>query len=375
MDISSNFDSGNIEVVDTSDPEHIRLNLRRDSNSEFMQWFHFRVRGAQNQTVNFHIENADQAAYVDGWPDYQAVASYDRQHWFRVQTKYADGKLSIHHRPDENSVYYAYFAPYSHERHQDLLASASSHPLCTLLSLGKTVDGRDLDALMIGTPAPVKATYWIIARQHPGESMAEWLMEGLLGRLLDQDDATAKTLLNHATFYLVPNMNPDGSARGNLRANAAGANLNREWASPTPEHSPEVLAVEQMMQETGVDFFLDVHGDEALPYVFVAGSEGNPGYSERLDRLGENFKTALKAASPDFQDEFGYDKEAPKTSDLKKATNWVSETFDCLGYTLEMPFKDNINLPDPVMGWSPARSELLGRDILTAINAVRDQLR
>ena len=37
----------------------------------------------------------------------------------------------------------------------------------------------------------------------------------------------------------VPNMNPDGSWRGHLRTNASGANLNREWADPTPHASPE----------------------------------------------------------------------------------------------------------------------------------------
>ena len=36
-------------------------------------------------------------------------------------------------------------------------------------------------------------------------------------------------------------MNPDGSYRGHLRTNACGANLNREWKTPTLEKSPEVL--------------------------------------------------------------------------------------------------------------------------------------
>ena len=45
-------------------------------------------------------------------------------------------------------------------------------------------------------------------------------------------------------------MNPDGSWRGHLRTNAAGANLNREWASPSAERSPEVLAVRNAMDAT-----------------------------------------------------------------------------------------------------------------------------
>ena len=36
---------------------------------------------------------------------------------------------------------------------------------------------------------------WIIARQHPGESMAEWWMEGLLERLIFSDDNISAKIL------------------------------------------------------------------------------------------------------------------------------------------------------------------------------------
>lgn len=63
---------------------------------------------------------------------------------------------------------------------------------------------------------------------------------GFLERLLDSHSALARHALQKAVFYVVPNMNPDGSWRGHLRTNAAGANLNREWAKPSLEISPEV---------------------------------------------------------------------------------------------------------------------------------------
>ena len=67
----------------------------------------------------------------------------------------------------------------------------------------------------------------------------KWLVEGLINNLLDSDCPTAKSLLDKANFYIVPNMNPDGSVRGHLRTNAVGTNLNREWQSPSLEKSPE----------------------------------------------------------------------------------------------------------------------------------------
>ena len=373
--ISSNFDAGAISVIDSTDSQNIRLALRGDNAASFSQWFYFRLQGAAYQPCRIRIENAGQSSYPEGWEDYQATASYDRNNWFRVPTRYEDGVLTIEHTPLAGSVYYAYFEPYSHEQHLNLLGDAQGSGLCQIDDLGSTAQGRDINLLTIGHQAASDLKIWIIARQHPGESMAEWFAEGLLSRLLDHQDPTARALLDCATFYIVPNMNPDGAALGNQRTNAAGADLNREWQNPSPERSPEVYAVRQKMQETGVDLFLDIHGEEALPYVFAAGCEGNPSYDARLAALEAAFKTALRQASPDFQDEHGYPKTAPGQANLAIAKSYVGETFGCLSYTLEMPFKDNINLPDDDFGWNGQRSLRLGEAILSAILAVCPQLR
>ena len=169
-------------------------------------------------------------------------------------------------------------------------------------------------------------------------------------------------------------MNPDGAALGNLRTNAAGANLNREWLEPGIERSPEVYFVRERMHETGVDLFLDIHGDEGLPYVFAAGTEGVPNYDARIAALEDLFKTAFQAASPDFQDEYGYPKDAAGKANLSMATAYVGNTFRCLAYTLEMPFKDNANLPDDDFGWNGQRSLRLGESILSPILAAANAL-
>ena len=375
MKISTRFDAGALTVPDLSNPADIRLALRPDNASDFAQWFYFRLQGAAYQKCVMHFENAAQAAYPDGWEDYQACASYDRQNWFRVPTRYENGVLTIEHTPLANSIYYAYFEPYSSEQHLNLLGDAQGSGLCQIDDLGSTVEGRDMNLLTIGNQVQSDLKVWVIARQHPGETMAEWFVEGLLARLLDPQDATARALLDQATFYIVPNMNPDGSALGNLRTNAAGANLNREWLAPTLEKSPEVYYVREKMRATGVDLFLDIHGDEAIPYVFVAGTEGVPAYNERIAALEAQFKAAFAAASPDFQDEHGYEKDAPGQANLSMATAWVGENFGCLAYTLEMPFKDNHNLPDDDFGWNGQRSLRLGEAVLSAVLNVLPDLR
>jgi len=375
MKISSTFDGGNIHCLACSDASDIRLEICSDSGSKFFQWFYFRLSGAAGEDCALKIVNAGSAAYPKGWENYRAVASYDRNDWFRIATDYDGKTLTIRHRPAYDSVYYAYFAPYSMERHHDLLARTLASPRVCLETLGETLDGQDIDLLTIGTPEASKLSLWAIARQHPGETMAEWWMEGFLDRLLDEDDPVARAVLNTATFYVVPNMNPDGSRRGHLRTNAAGINLNREWQEPSLGKSPEVYVVRQRMEETGVDFCLDVHGDEAIPHNFIAGPEGVPSFSKRQKKLLAKFKDALLQTNPDFQTEHGYPANNPGNANLKIGANWIAERFGCISMTLEMPFKDIADGTQQRQGWSPARSRTLGRSNLDAMYAVMEDLR
>ncbi|WP_100752617.1 M14 family metallopeptidase [Vibrio salilacus] len=374
MKIFSNFDSGNIEVVSIKDKDNIQLKIPNDNQSEFYQWFHFRLETQAEQAHTISLLDLKSSAYPDGWKGYDVVASYDREEWFRIPAEFDGDTLTFTAIPERSSIYFAYFAPYTYDRHLDLLHLAQSAHHCQLETLGHTLDGNDMSLLTFGEQEQGKKKIWIIARQHPGESMAEWFMEGFIQRLLDHDDTSARALLEKAVLYVVPNMNPDGAIRGHLRCNAQGVNLNREWQTPSMEKSPEVFLVRQRMLETGVDMFLDIHGDEAIPYNFVAGSEGIPSYNERLASLENAFKQALSIATPEFQDHHGYDKDEPGKANLTVGSNWVGEQFKCLSYTVEMPFKDNNEYPDPLYGWSPERSVKFGQDVLTATLAIADKV-
>ena len=376
MQITSDFDGGNIAVLEAKTPGNIRLEIARDNQSDFYQWFYFRLSGAKGQPVVMHMENAGGSAYAEGWQDYRAVASNDGETWERVDTEYHGATLTIRHTPGADAVHYAYFAPYSMQRHAALVARAVASPLVSHRVLGQTLDGRDMDLLEISSgQASAPLNIWFIARQHPGETMAEWWMEGFLDRILDADDPVSRALLGRCNFYIMPNMNPDGSARGHLRTNAAGMNLNREWNAPSMEKSPEVFLTRAAMHETGVDFHMDVHGDEVLPYNFIAGFEGVPGVTDRQLALLAAYTAKLAALSPDFQTLHGYPPDKPGSADMRKCTDYVAENFACLAMTLEMPFKDNADLPEPLAGWSPARCRLLARSCIDALHAIIDDLK
>lgn len=371
IQISSHFDSGAIDVVSLDNPSDIRLRIRGDNASAFAQWFHFRLSGARGVACSFCFENAGQCAYPEGWRGYNVVISEDGQRWTRVPAEYDGQQLRFALTPRTDALYIAYFEPYSESRHHALLSRLQQHAAVSLSEIGQTTQGRTMDLLQIGTPGADKRRIWIIARQHPGETMAEWFVEGLLNRLLEYGDHAGdplgRKLLGHAVFYVVPNMNPDGSALGNLRTNAVGANLNREWREPSSERSPEVLCVREALDQTGCDLFLDVHGDEALPYVFVDGCDGLPSFTDQQEQEQQRFLQRFLRASPDFQTRYGYPRDHFRDEVLTIASKYIGHTYGCLSLTLELPFKDNANDPRPETGWDGARSAALGAAMVSAL--------
>jgi murein tripeptide amidase MpaA len=367
IQIDSRFDSGNIEVVSITGTEAV-LRIPRDHGAEFAQWFHFRVSGAARRELTLRIVNLNESAYPQGWPGYRACVSEDRAYWGRTETgfdKAADnGTLTIRHAPAGDLAWFAYFAPYSLERHDDLIAEAAASDGVAYRCLGHSLDGRPIDCLELGEgELPV----WLYARQHSGESMAEWWMEGALEVLCDPADPVARVLRAKCRLYVVPNCNPDGSFRGHLRTNAVGTNLNREWHEPSSEKSPEVLAIRNRMDQTGVRFAMDVHGDEAIPANFLAGFEGISSWTEELGGQFTRYRAILERRSPDFQTREGYPAARPGTANVTMSTNQLAERYGACSMTLEMPFKDNDDLPDPEQGWSPERSKILARDCLAAL--------
>jgi len=370
LQICAAFDSGNIEVL-SIDGAEARLKNRPDRESTFLQWFHFRVAGGRDQALTLRIVGLNGSAYPMGWPGYRACVSEDRQFWGRADTSYDEsadgGTLTIRYTPPSDLAWFAYFAPYSTERHHDCVARLVQAPGVTYRALGTTLDGAPLDCLEMGE-GPLQV--WFYARQHPGESMAEWFMEGAAEMLADPANSTARELRRRCRLHLVPNVNPDGAARGHLRTNAAGVNLNREWAEPTAERSPEIVALRGAMDETGVDFAMDVHGDEAIPAVFLAGFEGIPSLRPEQSEGFRLYTKLLERRTPDFQTKRGYPTTPAGKGNLAMSTNQLAERFagrGCVSMTLEMPFKDHDPAPDPRQAWSPERSKQLGRDALGAL--------
>ena len=103
---------------------------------------------------------------------------------------------------------------------------------------------------------------WLISGQHPGETINSWILEGFIKRLMERKHI----LFSKYTFFIIPNLNPDGNIKGHWYVTSKGINLNRDWLHTK---SPEVKAVKKQMDKYGYDLVFDIHGDEGCKNHFL----------------------------------------------------------------------------------------------------------
>jgi murein tripeptide amidase MpaA len=365
MRIVTDFEGARIERVGRTPASagRVRLSIPPDpQNPRFRQWFAFSATGARGTRPTFEIVNAGECTWARGFAGYRVFASDDGKRWRRIATAYDGKTLSFRTLLGSDRVTFAYFPPFPTSS-VDALVERAVAAGGEAADVAVTARGAPVRIVAMGREGGKAPSIWVIAQQHPGEAMAGWFMEGFVGRLC-KPDAKARDLLSRVAIFLVPRMNPDGCALGNHRTNAAGLDLNRQWEDPS-EDAPEVLGVREAMAERGVDLFLDVHGDETIPYVFAQGARGVPRRTPEDARREDRFLAGMLAASGDFQVGQGYPEDPPGKANLAIASNYVADAHDALSMTLEMPYTRSGG-PKGVE-WSPLRAMRLGRDMVSAM--------
>lgn len=106
----------------------------------------------------------------------------------------------------------------------------------------------------------------ILARSHPGESVASFVCQGLLEFILGNHPIAA-ILRKNFIFKIVPMANPDGVFLGNNRCNLIGQDLNRCWNIATEFSHPTIVAIKSMLK--------DIDNSDVSRLLYVAALEVN----------------------------------------------------------------------------------------------------
>ena len=284
--ITTDFEGGSIGKVQQVDENHLRCAVKgetdQDGRNRQASWFYFQVDGAGGREIT--IDLVDLAGEYNYKPNKGGITdktppviSYDRKQWKRLTTVDYDPEipqLRLHMKPEHNPVWIARIPPYTTEDLARLLDETGDSPYLKRSVIGKTVEGRDMLLLTVtdpATPDDGKKVLWLMLRQHSWEAGTSWVGEGALRFLLSRTPVAA-TIRKKTIFKVFPMCDPDGVARGGVRFNANGYDLNRNWDAVDPKKMPEIAAQRKAVLDwvdSGhrLDLFLTLHNTETAEYI------------------------------------------------------------------------------------------------------------
>jgi hypothetical protein len=298
--ITWNFDGGNLGRVERVANNHWRAHLAgetdQDRRNRQANWYSFQVDATPNQPVTIDLVS------IPGEYNYKAnrgavnaetppVISFDNQTWTHLETfEYdaAEPRMRLKVTPKTKRFWIAHVPPYTN-RHLAALRQWAGAGL-TEEVVGHSVDKRPIPLWTIGNGP---RTAWLFFRQHSWETGSSWVGEGLVRHLLSD---AGRPFREQLTWKIFPMCDPDGVARGGVRFNKFGYDLNRNWDVNGVEKMPEITAQRAAIRAwlgTGrsIDFVLSLHNTETSEYLEGPPDNGGAGkftaLAERLFALLE----------------------------------------------------------------------------------------
>ena len=293
--IHTDFEGGQLGKVEQVSANHFRVAVKgeadQDGRNRQANWYYFRVDGASTTEMTFDVVNLpgeynyqpNRGAITKDTPP---VISYDGEHWEHVRNVEYDPKepkLVLHIQPTGKRFWIAHCPPYTNATLARLRQEAAKSPDFREEVIGKTAGGRNLVLWTITHGASAgKKTIWLMFRQHSWESGSSWAGEGAVRTLL------ADTALREkAVWKILPLCDPDGVARGGVRFNVNGYDLNRNWDVSNPVKMPEITAQREAVRKwlsagNHIDFFLSLHNTETGEYLEGPPDDGGHGKFKAL---------------------------------------------------------------------------------------------
>ncbi|NWX22263.1 CBPC4 carboxypeptidase, partial [Aegotheles bennettii] len=314
----SKFESGNLRKAIQVREFEYDLIMNADVNSnQHHQWFYFEVRDMKLAVpYRFNVINCEklnsQFNYgmqlvmysvkeaLQGRPRWLRAGHdicYYKNHYSAAAGGDMRGKcyytltFSIKFPHKDDVCYLAYHYPYTYStmmshldilernrnpkkvywRQQMLCQTLGGNP-CPLLTITAMPDSKKRDDLEQFYNRPY---VFLMARVHPGESNASWVMKGTLAFLVSSDPI-ADLLRKCFIFKIVPMLNPDGVINGNHRCSLSGDDLNRQWLTPNSQLHPTIYHAKGLLyylRSIGRAplVFCDYHGHSQKKNVFLYG--------------------------------------------------------------------------------------------------------
>ena len=248
---------------------HILYDHERSTPNRASNHVLFQVHAKSGSDVVLKIQFFDEIWNGKRVPSQSLVKNYhvsaDGKVWKIIPAELFEKGHKVKIHMDSDKIYVAGMEPYRISDLEKLKNEIRNNPLVEIQTIGKTVEGRDLEIIRVGKKdAPFGV--FIRARAHPWEAGGNWVVQGLIRNLLKSKNKETRYLDKYCV-YIMPMTNKDGVAHGYTRFNCLGMDLNRGMNRPAdPRLSPENLAFETWMKamtSKGMkpNIVMDLHND------------------------------------------------------------------------------------------------------------------
>ena len=273
--INSTFENASPLFWEINEAGEVEISLmydhERSSPNRAAGHWHFRVEAPNGSELTLILGNLENIYNGrKGSPASEGTMSFispDGLAWQPAEMELLEGnRLKLELKMQADAMYVARLEPYRLSDLDKFLEAIRPDPQVRITEIGRTVEGRPLEIICVGNE---EASHRVLlrARAHPWEHGGNWVIEGLVRRLL-QDNPESAAYLKRYCVYVMPMANKDGVARGWTRFNLLGKDLNRNWdVKSDPKDCPENHALESWIEKQIVagrrpDFMIDWHNDQ-----------------------------------------------------------------------------------------------------------------
>ncbi len=369
--IDADFAGGNI-VVESQDAGFFRIHQDlRDTKGDWFYWC-FRVRHAETKTLKFDFTKSNcvgplgPAYSIDGGKTWA---------WLKSKGGFTNKSFSYKFGDNEGEVYFSSTMRYVQADWDFFIEKYKNNPAVKLDHITKSKGGRYVERLEVSAQKNVKFRCLITARHHACESMASFVLEGIIAGLLDES-AESEWLRRNVKFLIFPFVDKDGVENGDQGKNRIPHDHDADYKNQSIY--PETRAIRDCLaiwEKDSAGFALDLHNPtlkrkdlythafrtlgEATKesYKLLKHLENISQASEIKFKLQDSFNFALRIVDSSLKPKVEGNIKMLESLDISNAKPDLASS---IGFEIPYCMADNIEL-------SSVNLRIFGRNIVKAL--------
>lgn len=255
MIIDNNYDGASIDILKKDDINNYVVLSPKKEKDKYSNYFNFKVSNTRKIEGKIHIKNLNKLMYKNQIPNiyFKKNNEYELIDDERITVKENGITIKIYKNETIEITSYPRYVLNDLNNFISKIDSKNIHFTNEIIPL--IVAGRQNDNTIV-----------ITARQHPGETLSSYFIEGIIESIIDNPK-----IIKDNKIIIFPIVNTKGVKNGNHRY-IDGIDYNRSWNT---NKIKEIDYIKKIIDENNIKLFIDVHCDEITKQDYIRCNKDN----------------------------------------------------------------------------------------------------